>query len=200
MAVTLTHSIMAFSPDGLGVWCTGTGTPPGISCCDVFGNAGGDALCGAGTSNFSLDPLLCDPEGGNFHVADSSPCAPGNHPDGPGACGGLLIGARREGCTSGVGDPVLPRGVRLLASRPNPFRDRTVIALSVSRPATLSLEVLDTSGRRVALLHEGPLEPGLREIAWDGRTQTGARAASGVYFFRLTSGGVAEGLRLLRLQ
>lgn len=197
--ITITHSIMAFSPDGCGVWCTGSGAPPTISCCDVYGNAGGDALCGTGTGNFSLDPQLCDPAAGNFHVEDASPCAPGNHPEGPGACDGLLIGARRAGCFSGVDDPVPPRGVRLLGSRPNPFRDRTVIELALDRPLPVTLEVLDITGRRVALLHEGPLEAGRQEIAWDGRMLSGARAVSGVYFYRLSTGGVTEGLRLLRL-
>ena len=198
--ITITHSIMAFSPDGRGVWCTGNGTPPQIACCDVYGNAGGDGLCGVGTGNFSRDPQLCDPGEGNYHVAEMSPCAPGNHPDGPGACGGLLIGARREGCSSGVEDPIPPSGARLLASRPNPFRDRTVISFTILRPMPVSLEVLDASGRRVALLHDGPLGPGPQEIAWDGRTQAGARATSGAYFYRLRCGGVTEGMRLLRLR
>ena len=197
--VALTHSIVASSPDGQGIWCTGTGTVE-ISCCDVYGNAGGDGLCGTGTGNFSRDPLLCDPGAGNFHVQESSPCAPGNHPDGPGACDGLLIGAWTQGCDSAVEDPVVAHDLRLLGSHPNPFRDRTVIALSLSRPMPVSLEVLDVSGRRVALLHDGPLDPGFHEIAWDGRTPAGAPAASGVYFYRLSTGGVTQGLRLLRLK
>jgi len=64
----------------------------------------------------------------------------------------------------------------------------------------VSLEVLDASGRRVALLHDGPLGPGPQEIAWDGRTLAGERAASGAYFYRLRCGGVTEGMRLLRLR
>jgi len=200
LSVTITHSIMAFSPDGRGVFCTGNGNAPEISCCDVYGNAGGDGLCGVGTGNFSLNPLLCDPAAGNYHVAATSPCAPGNHPDGPNACDGLLIGARRAGCTSGLEDPILPGSVRLLGSRPNPFRDRALITFSMSRAMPVNLEVLDPSGRRVALLHDGPLGPGPHEITWDGRTQAGERAASGVYFYRVRCGGVTQGLRLLRLQ
>jgi len=200
LPVSLTHSIMAASPDGQGLWCMGTGTPPEISCCDVFGNAGGDQICGAGTGNFSLDPQLCDPAQGNFHIVEASPCAPGNHPEGPGACDGLLIGAWVQGCDSGIDDPVFPGGMTLLGSRPNPFRDRTAIVLSLSRPMTVSLEVLDVSGRQVALLHEGSLDPGVHEITWDGRTQAGARAASGVYFYRVSTGGMTQALRLLRLR
>jgi hypothetical protein len=47
--ISVTSSIFAFSPDGRGIYCTGDGTPPTVSCCDVYGNAGGDGLCGVGT-------------------------------------------------------------------------------------------------------------------------------------------------------
>jgi len=199
--VDITHSIMASSPDGQGVWCTGYGNPaPQISCCCVFGNAGGDALCGEGTGNFNLDPLLCDPQAGNFHVQDASPCAPGHHPGGATACDGLLIGAWSAGCDAGVEEPIASSELRLLGSRPNPSRDRAVVTLQLARPMPVTLEVIDLSGRRIALLHEGPLAAGMQEIAWDGRTQTGERAESGVYFYRLSAGGMTQGLRMLRLQ
>ena len=63
-------------------------------CCDIYGNSGGDALPPGTTDlggNFSLDPEFCGPLGSrNYTIAHSSPCAPGNHPDGM-PCG--LIGA-----------------------------------------------------------------------------------------------------------
>jgi len=45
--------------------------------------------------NFSLDPLFCDPENGDYKLDCNSPCLPGNHPDGV-DCG--LIGALGQGC------------------------------------------------------------------------------------------------------
>jgi hypothetical protein len=198
--ISITHSIVVDSPVGKGVHWIGTGDPPLISCSDVHGNAGGDDICGTGTGNFSLDPLLCDPAADNFHIEDGSPCAPGNHPEGPGACDGLLIGAKREGCSSGIDDPVSPGVVRLLGNRPNPFSGRTMISFALEQERQVSLEVLDPSGRRIALLYEGRLEPGLQEIPWDGFTNQGVRAGSGVYFYRLRCGSVTEGLRMLHLR
>lgn len=66
-------------------------------CCDVWGNAAGDWVgCIAGQlgqdGNISGDPLLCDPEEGEFGLASDSPCAPGANP----ACG--LIGAEDVAC------------------------------------------------------------------------------------------------------
>lgn len=198
--VSITHTIISNSLFGKGVSWIGTSNPPVISCCDIFGNAGGDEPAGTGADNFSLDPLLCDPIGMmNFHIEDGSPCAPGNHPEGPTACGGLLIGAMSPGCDSGIDEPDLARATHLLGNRPNPFRGSTVISFVLDHERPITLDVLDASGRRVALLYEGSLAAGLQEITWNGRTLQGGRAASGVYFYRLRCAGLTEGLRMLRL-
>jgi len=74
--------------------------PPQLSCCNIYGNAGGDWIdCIADQSatagNFSADPLFCDAEGGDFTLSSQSPCLPGNHPDGA-DCG--LIGTLGQRC------------------------------------------------------------------------------------------------------
>lgn len=44
----------------------------------------------------------------------------------------------------------------------------------------------DVAGRRVATLFDGAVRSGApRTLNWDGRSDTGERAASGVYFLRL---------------
>lgn len=195
---TMTHCIIASSPRGIGLYCSGA--DPTVSCCDVYGNRDGDETCGIGDSNFSLDPLLCDPATGNYHIQDASPCAPGNHPEGPDACDGLLIGAKKAGCSSDVPD-VRPDAVaRLLGNRPNPFTGSTVISFALEKQQDVSLDILDVSGRRVALLCEGAMSVGVQQVTWDGTTLSGGRAESGVYFYRLRCGEVTEGLRMLRLR
>jgi len=65
-----------------------------LSCCDIFGNTGGDwtgCIAGqAGGDNFSADPLFCGTPPGSMFLQPGSPCLPGNHPNGE-DCG--LIGA-----------------------------------------------------------------------------------------------------------
>ena len=73
---------------------------PVVNCCDIFANEGGDWVgCIAGQfgvgGNFSADPLLCDAANGDYTLDASSPCLPGNHPQGV-DCG--LIGTRGLGC------------------------------------------------------------------------------------------------------
>jgi predicted outer membrane repeat protein len=76
-----------------------------LTCCDIYGNAGGDwvdviaAQLGTG-GNICEDPLFCSTAGGDFTVETCSPCLPENHPDGY-DCGGM-IGAWGSGCGCGT--------------------------------------------------------------------------------------------------
>jgi hypothetical protein len=87
---TMSGSIVAFN-ESRGVMCDGAGA---FECSDVFGNQGGDELCGTDLgSNFSLDPLLCE----DYTLDSASPCSPAHSPTG---CG--LIGALGIGCGAAV--------------------------------------------------------------------------------------------------
>jgi hypothetical protein len=68
-------------------------TQPQASCNLFWANPGGDYVgyVPAPTDLF-VDPLFCDPEGGDFRLAANSPCLPENS----GGCG--LIGAFGQGC------------------------------------------------------------------------------------------------------
>jgi hypothetical protein len=80
-----------------GATCSGSAI---WSCCDLFGNSAGDAICGIdGGGNFSADPGFCAVDPGsslNFELRSNSPCAPGQHPPGAESC--ELIGASPVGC------------------------------------------------------------------------------------------------------
>ena len=70
-------------------------------CSNLFGNAGGDEICGVdGGDNFSADPQFCatDPLfSRHFGLQQDSPCAPGNHPS-ESDCG--QIGAGSVACAA----------------------------------------------------------------------------------------------------
>ena len=78
--------------------------------------------------------------------------------------------------------PLTP--VRLdAAAGPNPFGGRTQISYSLPRTGDVSLVVYDATGRPVQILASGRREPGRYTATWDAKN-----AASGVYFYTLTSG------------
>lgn len=99
-APVVESSIIALSPEGAAVVCEAAGVAS-LTCCDVWGNAGGDWTDGiagqlADTTNFSADPRFCEAPAGILHLWNGSPCLPGNHPNDE-SCG--TIGAFGQGCT-----------------------------------------------------------------------------------------------------
>jgi hypothetical protein len=70
-------------------------------------------------------------------------------------------------------------------AQPNPFRGATRIRFSIAERTHATVRVYGADGRLVATLLRGTVEPGLREVAWDGRDAGGRAVATGVYFCRL---------------
>ena len=94
---SLENTVIAFSSAGAAVYCDGP--EPTLTCCDVYGNAGGDWVgCIAGqygiNGNICEDPLFCDPQNGDLTLQGCSPCAPFSPPNPE--CD--LIGAWPIGC------------------------------------------------------------------------------------------------------
>ncbi len=67
---------------------------------------------------------------------------------------------------------------------PNPFNPKTTIAFAIPQAGHAKLSVYDSSGRRIAVLADGPMDAGLHEFTWNATGQ-----ASGVFFYRLEAGG-----------
>ncbi len=81
---------------------------------------------------------------------------------------------------------------RLLAPSPNPFNPQTTIAYTLAAPGRVTIRVHDIAGRVVRTLVDDERDAGEHATTWDGTTATGDRAASGVYFVRMTTAGRGE--------
>jgi hypothetical protein len=75
--------------------------------------------------------------------------------------------------------------IRLLPSRPNPFRDATEIRYELLTHQAVNLSVYDVGGRLVRVLESTHVGPGITSVPWDRANATGHRAQSGIYFVRL---------------
>jgi len=103
----------------------------------------------------------------------------------------------------GVGEGGAPAVAATLdAPRPNPAPQSPVIRYSISARGRVRLKIYDVGGRLVRTLVDQVQEPSAAgyEVMWDGSTNAGARASSGVYFYELDSPGFAATRKLVLLE
>jgi len=72
---------------------------------------------------------------------------------------------------------------------PNPATHTTHIEFSIPRSAPTRVVIFDLAGRRVRTLLDATLGPGAHRLEWDGRDTAGRRVPSGMYSYRLETGG-----------
>jgi len=118
-------------------------------------------------------------------------------PDGSVWCGTLC------GCSIFTPDPVsvadamteaLPL-ITVNGNYPNPANPTTTITYSIAEPSHVRLTVYSVSGQKVATLVDGPLSAGTHSVVFDG-----SHLASGVYFYRLESKGLAKSGKMLLIK
>ncbi|MBI5473782.1 MAG: T9SS type A sorting domain-containing protein [Ignavibacteriae bacterium] len=89
---------------------------------------------------------------------------------------------------------------------PNPFNPTTIIKYQIPSTNHATLSVFDVLGREVATLVNEVKQPGTYTVQWDARLRSanfGGQAsmqASGVYFYRLQSGGFVSTKKLMLLR
>jgi predicted lipoprotein with Yx(FWY)xxD motif len=85
-------------------------------------------------------------------------------------------------------DPMpLPDATFLAQNFPNPFNPITNIAFGLKEQGHVSLRIYGAAGRLVATLIDESRPAGQYAALWNGKDRNGSFAASGVYFYRLTT-------------
>ncbi len=94
-------------------------------------------------------------------------------------------------------DPMssVPVLTELRVCNANPVRASAHLEVRIAgdTDASVSLEVFDVRGRRVAVLVDGTLPPGSHDVRWDASSTVSA----GVYFLRLLAGDLVDRRRLV---
>jgi hypothetical protein len=89
-----------------------------------------------------------------------------------------------------------PQMAKLHQNYPNPFNPSTTIRFEVADPAEPTrLSVFDILGRRIAVLADGIMPPGVHSATFDGSAY-----ASGVYLYRLETGGMLLQRKMLLIK
>jgi hypothetical protein len=77
----------------------------------------------------------------------------------------------------------------LSQNAPNPFNPSTVIRYSIAQTGPVTIRIFNAGGALVRTLVDAPHAPGEYTVRWDGNDGGGRRLSSGVYFYRIDSGG-----------
>ena len=93
----------------------------------------------------------------------------------------------------------------LLANYPNPFNPETWIPYYLAKDAHVTVNIYNAAGTLVRSLDMGYQKEGdytsrNRAAYWNGRTETGERVASGVYFYIFTAGSYSATRKMVILK
>ncbi|MDP7025810.1 MAG: T9SS type A sorting domain-containing protein [Candidatus Marinimicrobia bacterium] len=142
----------------------------------ILDNANGGSVTWL-DGNIDADPLFCNPDSGDYTLAENSPCV------GTGE-NGANMGAFGVGCEDILSTDmdVIPLQYVLHQNYPNPFNPVTKIRFDLPEDADVRLAVYDVLGREVAELVSGRVLSGFHEVIWDA-----SDVSSGVYLCQLTT-------------
>ncbi len=122
-----------------------------------------------------------------------------------------IVGGNRQGriiCFSGGPNttvsvsttPTTPSQFVVSQNYPNPFNPSTTFRVSMPTESDLSISIYSIVGEKVRDITYEHVPAGVHEVAWDGRNSSGSIAASGVYFYRVTTGQKTIIQRMLLLK
>ena len=79
---------------------------------------------------------------------------------------------------------------------PTPFNASVTVPFTVADAGPVRISVYNLMGQSIRVLADGWTEAGLHQVRWDGRTEAGAEAASGVYWAVLQAGEAVQTAKL----
>ena len=153
--------------------------------CDIQG--GGPS----GIGNINSDPLFCDINSNDFHIASNSPCIGSGQ-------GGIIIGAFDIGC-----DPIVSVEDKTTVSNdyiikqnfPNPFNSSSTIEFSIPEQTNVIIKLFDLLGKEVTTLVNEEKTAGIYKVEFNE-----SNLPTGVYFYRIEAGRFSGTKKLIILK
>ncbi|MBL7109883.1 MAG: T9SS type A sorting domain-containing protein, partial [Candidatus Marinimicrobia bacterium] len=184
-----------------------------IAYSDIQGGEAGIVTNDNGTvyweyGNLDLDPFFTDPENGDYHLTENSPCI-----DAGTAFfvfeGDTLVNMSEDeyyGTAPDMGafeyDGTVDNDYELEITNyelgnayPNPFNPSTTISYAVETNGRLSLQIYNITGQLIETLVNEQVEAGYHTVVWFAENQP-----SGIYFAKLVAGDFTKTQKLVLLK
>ena len=151
----------------------------------------------AGTGNISTDPLFLDPENGDYHLTENSPCIDAGDPDSPFDPDGTIadMGAFYFNQNIGIEENYeLEITNYELGIFPNPFQSSTTIQFPTENiEKNTEIEIYNIKGQKIKTLEcinhvDAKATQSLYSIIWNGTDDSNKLVSSGIYFINLQTG------------
>ncbi len=96
---------------------------------------------------------------------------------------------------------VTPENYKLEQNYPNPFNPSTTINFFLPISKNISFKVYDINGSEVkTLIDNQDYAKGNHHVVWDGTNNSGAKVASGTYFYQLKFGNFTKTMKMILLK
>ncbi len=93
-----------------------------------------------------------------------------------------------------------PKYFSLSQNYPNPFNPTTTIEYDLPKTEKVKLIVYDILGNEVASLVDAEQNAGVYKVRWNGRNNSGASVASGIYLYSFQAGIFRSGKKMIYLK
>ena len=90
--------------------------------------------------------------------------------------------------------------LRIQSVYPNPFNPQAQVRFDLRVPSHVDAAIYDVAGRLVRRLADRQFAAGSHVIEWNGATELGGTASTGVYFLKLRTGNAVETRRLVMIK
>jgi len=149
-----------------------------------------------GVGNIDFDPQFCDPDSGDFSLAEGSPCIGTGHD-------GANMGALGIGCdalSNGENPSITPISFVLHQNYPNPFNPVTTLRYDLPEDALVNITIYDMMGRVVKTIVNTQQNAGFKSIQWNATNNAGQPVSAGLYLYTIQMGEFKQTKKMVLLK
>jgi predicted outer membrane repeat protein len=170
---------------------------------NVTTNVNGDS-CDA-YFNIQADPLFVDPENGDYHLTENSPCIDAGDPNLPldpdstlADMGAFYFDQSAVGFDEDL--IILPNKFYLYQNHPNPFNPVTTLQYDLPEDAMVNVTIYDMMGRVVKTMVNSQQNAGYKSIQWNATNNAGQAVSAGLYLYTIQAGDFRQTKKMVLLK